>query len=104
MAAFCASVSGRSSTPASLSFFWRRSIASSYALFGASSGIRIVVYSARSWVGGAEPERDRLADACEVLASLGRALREPRRQVVAVQHVASRLGAEQAGQLRQRDD
>src|SRR5882724_7802119 len=39
MAAFWASVSGRSPTLASLSFCWRRCIASSNALLGASSDI-----------------------------------------------------------------
>src|SRR5262249_21101384 len=51
-----------------------------------------------------EPERRRLADPLEVGAALGRAARVPDGEVVGVQHVVSRLRAEEPGQLGEPDE
>src|SRR4026207_2165536 len=52
----------------------------------------------------AHPERGGLADRLQIGAALGPAARIPPREVVAVQHVPAALGAEETGQLRQRDE
>src|SRR5690242_12788778 len=68
----------------------------------ARSGVRTRSRPGR--VRSAHPERRRLADRLEVRSALGRAARIPRGQVVGVQHVAAALGAEEAGQLGERDE
>src|SRR2546423_11736588 len=55
-------------------------------------------------VGGPEPERGRLADTLKIRLPLGAASRIPGGQVVAVEHVLSALGAEEAGEIRERDE
>src|ERR1700730_9699153 len=58
----------------------------------------------RGGIGSAHPERRGLADRLQIGAALDRAARVPYRQVVRVQHVPAALGAEEAGQIGERDE
>src|ERR1700737_1406960 len=60
--------------------------------------------SGRGGIGSAHPERRGLADRLQIGAALDRAARVPHRQEVRVQHVPAALGAEEAGQVGERDE